>query len=80
MKPIIDARRDVKTAARISEALRLQSHHGHERAIAFLRSSGIDPQLAQRVLAVRFERRRSAYALQGIRDCAGDWGPAVRIP
>ncbi len=80
MKPIIDARRDVKTAARISEALRLQSHHGHDRAIAFLRSSGIDPELAQRVLAVRFERRRSAIALQGIGESGGDWGLAVRVP
>ncbi len=80
MKPAIDARRDVNTAARISEALRLQSHHGHERAMAFLRASGTDLQLAQRVLAVRFERRRSAIALQGIRESAGDWGPAVRVP
>ena len=80
MKRTNDMRSDAKTAAHLSQALRLQSQFGHERAYSYLRALGVDAQLAQRVLAVRFERRRSALGLQGIAESSADWGLAVRVP
>lgn len=53
----IDLRADPATAAHVSEALRVQAQFGHERAYSHLLGRAINPQLAQRVLAVRYGRR-----------------------
>jgi hypothetical protein len=54
---IIDLRNDKATAERIADALRLQTQYGYEHARAFLHELGIDAQLAQRLLAIRYDRR-----------------------
>ncbi len=54
---IIDLRNDEATAAHIADALRLQTEYGYERACDHLRALGIQPQLAQRLLAIRYDRR-----------------------
>ena len=75
-----DLRADPATAAHVSEALRLQAQFGHERAYSHLLANAISPQLARRVLAVRYERRHDKVGLQGIGDSCADWGLAVCIP
>lgn len=54
---IIDLRIDEATAQRIADALRLQTQYGYEHARDFLHALGIDSQLAQRLLAIRYDRR-----------------------
>ena len=80
MQQILDLRGDSKTAACISHALRLQALFGHERASSHLKAHGVEPALALRVLAVRYERRRNQVGLQGIAEASSDWGLAVRLP
>lgn len=53
----IDLRNDDTTAAHVAEALRLQTQFGHDYASAHLRALGVQTQLAQRLLAIRYERR-----------------------
>lgn len=62
MKRIIDLRNEGPTAAYISDALRLQALFGHEHACDYLKSLGVDTQLAQRVLEIRYDRRRPSLA------------------
>ena len=80
MDAVIDLRGGPATAAHIFAVLRLQAQFGHERAYSYLLGYRICPQLAQRVLAVRFERRHDKVGLQGIGDRSGEWGLAVRLP
>ena len=54
-----DLRNDDATAAHISEALRLQIKYGYEYASKQLLSHGVPPQLAQRLLSIRYDRRVS---------------------
>jgi hypothetical protein len=54
---IIDLRHDGATAAHVSAALQLQAEYGFDYASAHLQALGIDPHLAQRLLAIRYERR-----------------------
>ena len=57
---IIDLRNDDATAAHIADALRLQTQYGFEYACAHLQLHNVPPQLAQRLLSIRYERRVSA--------------------
>jgi len=54
---MIDLRNDDATAAHISAALRLQTQFGYDYASAHLRSLGVQPQLAQQLLSIRYDRR-----------------------
>jgi len=58
MKRIIELRDEGPTAAYISDALRLQAQFGHEHAADFLRALGVECNLARRMLAIRYDRRR----------------------
>ncbi len=58
-----DLRQDDATAAFVSDALRLQIQFGHEYASAHLRALGVQAQLAQRLLAIRYERRMSKHKI-----------------
>lgn len=57
----IDLRNDDATAAHVAEALRLQTQFGHDYASAHLRALGVQAQLAQRLLAIRYERRSTKH-------------------
>ena len=54
---LIDLRIDKATAAHFIDALRLQNEYGYDYACAHLRSLGVHPQLAQRLLSIRYDRR-----------------------
>ena len=54
---LIDLRIDDATAAHISDALRLQSEFGYDYACAHLRSLGVQQEMAQRLLSIRYDRR-----------------------
>ena len=54
---IIELRNDDATAAHITDALRLQTQFGYEYACAHLKLLGVAPQLAQRLLSIRYDRR-----------------------
>ena len=54
---MIDLRNDDATAAHITDALRLQNQFGYEYACEHLKSLGVAPQLAQRLLSIRYDRR-----------------------
>jgi hypothetical protein len=54
---IIDLRIDEDTAAHIADALQLQLQYGYDHASAHLQSVGVNSQLAQRLLAIRYDRR-----------------------
>lgn len=62
MNRIMDLRDEGPTAAYISDALRLQAEFGHEHACDYLKALGVDTQLAKRVLAIRYDRRRPSIA------------------
>jgi hypothetical protein len=58
MRPrIIDLRVDEDTAAHISDALQMQMQYGYDYACDHLQSLGVPPQVAQRLLAIRYDRR-----------------------
>ena len=59
---IIDLRIDDVTATHISDALRLQTEYGYQHASDHLRALGVPPQLAQRLLALRYDRREAQAA------------------
>ena len=59
---IIDLRIDDVTATHISDALRLQTEYGYQHASDHLRALGVQPQLAQRLLALRYDRREAQAA------------------
>lgn len=61
---IIDLRIDDTTAAHIADALRLQALYGYEQASNHLREVGVQPQLAQRLLAIRYDRRTAGAAMR----------------
>jgi hypothetical protein len=54
---IIDLRNDGATAVLVSYALRLQAQYGYDHASDHLQAQGIPTQVAQRLLAIRYERR-----------------------
>ena len=54
---IIDLRTDETTAGYIADALQLQVQYGYDHASDYLQSKGVNPQLAQRLLAIRYDRR-----------------------
>ncbi|MES2014987.1 MAG: hypothetical protein V4484_00720 [Pseudomonadota bacterium] len=62
---IIDLRNDETTAAHIAEALRLQTLYGYEYASDHLQTVGVQPQLAQRLLAIRYDRRAPGAGMHG---------------
>ena len=59
---IIDLRIDDVTATHIADALRLQTEYGYQHACDHLRALGVQPQLAQRLLAIRYDRREAQTA------------------
>lgn len=59
---IIDLRIDEDTAAYIADALKLQLQYGYDHACDYLKSVGVNSQLAQRLLAIRYDRRGSLAA------------------
>lgn len=66
---IIDLRIDDTTAGYIADALQLQVQFGYDHASDYLQKQGVNPQLAQRLLAIRYDRRglqvsRNAVAYQ----------------
>ena len=66
---IIDLRIDDTTAGHIADALQLQVQYGYDHASDYLQKQGVNPQLAQRLLAIRYDRRgvqvsRNAVAYQ----------------
>ncbi len=63
----IDFRVDQDTAALVADALKLQAQYGFEFARRHLLAQGVEAQLAQRLLGIRYERRALAgrSALQG---------------
>ena len=66
---IIDLRIDDTTAGYIADALQLQVQYGYDHASDYLQKQGVNPQLAQRLLAIRYDRRsvqasRNAVAYQ----------------
>ncbi|MES2318529.1 MAG: hypothetical protein V4631_13670 [Pseudomonadota bacterium] len=75
---IIDLRNDEDTAARIAQALQLQAEYGFEYACEHLLAHGVNVQLAQRVLAVRYDRRREFAAAAPIPTEHRNLGPRVR--
>ena len=54
---IIDLRGDAVTAAHVAEALQLQAAFGYEYARDYLLELGVEAQVAQHLLAIRYERR-----------------------
>lgn len=58
MERIIELRKEGPTAGYITDALRLQAQCGHEYALNFLKALGVERELAQRLLALRYDRRR----------------------
>ena len=54
---IIDLRIDDTTAGYIADALQLQVQYGYDHASDYLQKQGVNPQLAQRLLAIRYDRR-----------------------
>jgi hypothetical protein len=54
---IIDLRNDETTAGYIADALQLQVQYGYDHASEYLNARGVNPQLAQRLLAIRYDRR-----------------------
>ncbi len=54
---IIELRSDDATAAHVAEALRLQTQFGYDYACEHLLSLGVPPQMAQRLLSIRYDRR-----------------------
>lgn len=78
MKPIIDLRDTGPTAAYISDALRLQAQFGHDHAAEYLKSLGVDSDLAHRMLGIRYDRRRPSIAASV--HMGRDLPNAIRIP
>jgi tryptophan synthase beta subunit len=54
---IIDLRNDETTAGYIADALQLQVQYGFDHATHYLHAHGVNAQLAQRLLAIRYDRR-----------------------
>lgn len=52
-----DVRTDPDTAEHITQALRLQAQYGFDVARRHLLALGVDSNLAQRLLSIRYERR-----------------------
>lgn len=52
-----DFRVDAGTAALLADALKLQAQYGFEFAHRHLQAQGVEAQRAQRLLAIRYERR-----------------------
>ena len=59
---IIDLRIDDVTATYIADALRLQAEYGYQHACDHLRALGVQAKLAQRLLAIRYDRREAQAA------------------
>lgn len=78
MNRIIELRDEGPTAAYISDALRLQAQFGHEHAAEYLKALGVDTALAQRMLGIRYDRRRPSIA-NSVR-MGRDDASAIRIP
>jgi hypothetical protein len=78
MKRIIELRDEGPTAAYISDALRLQAQFGHEHAADYLKALGVERELAQRMLGIRYDRRRPSIA-NSVR-MGRDDNSAIRIP
>ena len=64
----VDARTDLDTAGHIAKALQLQAHYGFDFARGHLLALGVDSALAQRLLAVRYQRRRATRHAQHTSD------------
>ncbi len=52
-----DFRVDTGTAELLADALKLQAQYGFEFAHRHLQAQGLEAQRAQRLLAIRFDRR-----------------------
>ncbi len=78
MKRIIELREDGPTAAYVSDALRLQAQFGYEHAADYLRALGVDTELAQRMLGIRYDRRRPS--IESSVRMGRESDSAVRIP
>ena len=59
-----DVRTDSNTADHIAEALGLQAQYGFDFARRYLLSLGVDAALADRLLAIRYERRAAVRQAQ----------------
>lgn len=78
MKRIIELREEGPTAAYISDALRLQAQFGYEHASDYLKALGVDTELAQRMLGIRYDRRRPS--IESSVRMGRDVESAIRIP
>ncbi len=58
---------DAGTAALLSDALKLQAQYGFEFAHRHLQAQGVDAQRAQRLLAIRYDRRAPAHGVRAQR-------------
>lgn len=63
---IIDLRIDDTTAGHIADALQLQVQYGYDHASDYLQKQGVNPQLAQRLLAIRYDRRGAQAATNAV--------------
>ena len=52
-----DFRTDPKSAGHIAEAMTIQARYGFDVARRHLLAAGVEPQLAMRMLAIRYDRR-----------------------
>ena len=59
-----DFRVDSGTAALLADALKLQAQFGFEYAHRHLQAQGVEAQRAQRLLAIRYDRRSRRHGVR----------------
>jgi hypothetical protein len=62
MKPVIDVRTDSATAEAVSAAMKLVVNYGYQRARQHMLEAGVQPAIAERMLLIRYDRRRGGGA------------------
>lgn len=55
-----EKRGELRTAAAISDAMQLLAEFGEERARTYLTECGVKCELVERIMLIRYDRRRSA--------------------
>ena len=58
MKTVIDVRTDSATAEAVSAAMKLIVDYGYQRARQHMLEAGVQPAIAERMLLIRYDRRR----------------------
>lgn len=58
-------RRDAETAEAVSRAMKILAEYGYIRARAFFNEAGVRADLAERMLLIRYDRRRPAPVVPG---------------